>query len=442
MLKKLTPIFAACALMAVTAMCVSPDPYKPSGNHNNQEQPGPEKPDKPDDPADPEEPGEALPTDFLSAVETVAGMGAGWNLGNTYDANSGDTTNMWIEAWEPKLISSYEKAWGQVPATKELFKMLRKKGFRCIRIPVTWYPHMGTDFNFGNHPPIWHPSENPLGYTVDVAWMARIKEVVDYVLEADMYCIVNVHHDTGTANTHWVVADMDSYAQNCDRFKGLWAQIAETFKDYDGRLLFEAFNEMTDEADSWCFSSFGTPTNYDAGMARSAYDAVNAYAQDFVDVVRSTGGNNAQRNLIVNTYAACSGDGDWNPHLKDPLREMKLPEDSVKDRLIFQVHYYPNFSSVAASKSSVDKMIAGLNENLVSKGAPVVVGEWGAGGDSQVNYDNHRDWFLQFATYFVKQAKANGIATIYWMGITDGKDRSVPVFTQEDLADAIIAGTK
>lgn len=435
MLKRIFPLIAAIVLLAAPAACVKPDPYSDD----------PEK-------EDPEvkDPADKLSTAFLSAKETVASMGAGWNLGNTLDAHSGDTTNMWIEGWGPSGIADYEKAWGQVPPKKELFQMMHDAGFRSIRIPVTWYPHMGTEFKteIVNGQPLWRPSVNPIGCTVDPAWMAEVKRVVDAVLAADMYCIINVHHDTGTGNSHWVVASEESYAENSERFKGLWAQIATAFKDYDGRLLFEAYNEMTDAADSWCFASFNTPNGYNAAMAASAYNAVNAYAQDFVDAVRATGGNNANRNLIVNTYAAASGDGDWSPHLKDPLTQMKLPQDKVKDHLMLQVHYYPVFSD--NGKKGVDKFLANLNTSLVSKGAPVIIGEWGSGASydektkkySGVCYDWNRNLYLEFAQYFVQQAKANGMATFYWMGISDGKDRAVPQFTQEDLAKAIIKGAQ
>lgn len=442
MLKKLTILLAASGLMIAAAVsCSTPEPDVPiTPTPVNPEPVNPE-------PVDPDVPEQPLSKDFLSAKETIAHMGAGWNLGNTYDACSTDTTDMWLEGWGPSVISDYETAWGQVPAKKELFHMMREAGFRSIRIPITWYPHMGTQFNteIVNGKPLWRPSVNPIGYTVDANWMARIKEVVDYVLAEDMYCIINVHHDTGTANTHWVVASEESYAVNCERFKGLWKQIAETFKDYDGRLLFEAYNEMTDSAGSWCFASYATPNHYDAAVAASAYNAVNSYAQDFVDVVRATGGNNASRNLIVNTYAACCGDGNWNGHLKDPLKEMKLPSDAAKDHLMFQVHYYPTFSSINEGKKSVDELIAGLEANLTCKGAPVVIGEWGSGGnkdDKTVCYDYARNTYLQFATYFVQQTKAHGMASFYWMGISDGQDRAVPKFTQPDLKDAIVAGVK
>lgn len=384
---------------------------------------------------------EPLSGDFLTAVETVAAMGAGWNLGNTLESHSGDTTNMWLEGYGTGEISQYVTAWGQVSPTKDLFKMMREAGFRAVRVPVTWYPHMGTQFNleFVNDKWLWNPSLNPVGYIVDEAWMAEVKRVVDAVLEADMYCIINVHHDTGTSNTHWLVASTENYEQSNARFKGLWTQIAETFKDYDGRLLFEGFNEMTDAADSWCFASFGTPSEYDAAMAADAYETINKYNQDFVTTVRATGGNNAERNLVVNTYAACCGDGNWSEHIKDPLTQMKRPTDSATDHIIFQVHYYPGFSNLTEAKSNVDNMLEAL-DILEAKGAPVILGEWGVSEGSPVTYDTNRDAYLGFAEYLVKQARKFDIGTFHWMGISDGADRSVPKFTQPDLKEAIIRG--
>ncbi|MCQ2146584.1 MAG: glycoside hydrolase family 5 protein [Bacteroidales bacterium] len=435
MLRKFLSVLSLCALLAVALSCGEKDPID-DGTGDSGEKQEQQK----------EEEGNKLPTTFQTATETVSNMGAGWNLGNTLESNSGDVNNMWIEGWATGKLTpaDYEKAWGQVPATRALIHMMKEAGFRSIRVPVTWYPHMGSMTIVkkeidGQTKPTWDMSTWE-GDKVDPVWMARVKEVVDYVLAEDMYCILNVHHDTGTATTHWVVADENSYKQNSARFKSLWRQIAETFKDYDGRLLFEGYNEMTDMANSWCFASFGTG-GYDAAMAASAYSAVNSYAQDFVDVVRATGGNNADRNLVVNTYAACSGEGNWNPHLQDPLKEMKLPKDSAKDHIAFQVHYYPTFTTLNAGKSSVDGLISGLKTHLVSKGAPVIIGEWANGESGEtISYDKKRTDYLAFAEYFVSRAKANGMATFYWMGISDGQDRAVPKFTQPDLKDAIIKG--
>lgn len=378
--------------------------------------------------------------DFESAKEAVANMKVGWNLGNTLDSNSGDTLNMWIE-WNPS-VKNYETAWGQPQATRALIHMFKEAGFNTIRVPVTWYPHMGISVDFVNNKPYWYRSKWTSS-KVDALWMKRVKEVVDYVIDEGMYCILNVHHDTGTSSTHWIIADMDNYNAEHERFESLWTQIATTFKDYDEHLLFEGYNEMTDKANSWCFASFGTSKNYDATMATSAYDAVNSYAQTFVNTVRATGGNNASRNLVVNTYAACSGEGNWNSHLQDPLKKMKLPSDEAEGHIAFEVHAYPSIKggNLATVKSSVLSMMNNIKTYLGSK-APVIIGEWGTANDGPSS-DDMKDYKankLAISKYFVEQAKAKGFATVYWMGLSDGNSRKTPVWSQSELKDAIIEG--
>ena len=157
-----------------------------------------------------------------------------------------------------------------------------------------------------------------------------------------------------------------------------------------------------------------------------------------MDVVRSTGGNNAKRNLVVNTYGACCGEGTWNNHLKDPLNYMKLPNDAAgTGHIIFQVHSYPNISNWTAAKSNIDDMISALNTYLVSKGAPVIIGEWGS-SDSDADYLSNKEQFMQFADYIVKKMKENGIGSFYWMGLSNGSFRSLPAFSQPDLAECIV----
>ena len=195
---------------------------------------------------------------------------------------------------------------------------------------------------------------------------------------------------------------------------------------------------MLDSYDSWCFASFATSGSYNATVATSAYNAINSYAQSFVDAVRATGGNNAQRNLIVTTYGACSGSGTWNSHLADPLKQMKLPTDNVANHLIFEVHSYLDIKNISTAKNEVNQMIRNIKTHLVGKGAPVIFGEWGTSTDK--GYDNYRANMLAFARYFVEQSKANGMGTFYWMGLSDGSHRSVPEFNESDLKDAIIKG--
>ena len=378
----------------------------------------------------------AWATDFETATTAVANMRVGWNLGNTLDSNSGDVKNMWIEKWTSRTPSDYEKAWGQPVTKPELFKMFKEAGFNAIRVPVTWYPHMEAKFNLNGTE--WNAASDDIGTKIQSAWMKRVHQVVDYVINQGMYCILNIHHDTGASNTAWLVASENDYAKQKERFEAVWKQIAEEFKDYDEHLLFEGYNEMLDPYDSWCFASFGTSSNYNASVASSAYKAINSYAQSFVDAVRSTGGNNAQRNLIVSTYGACSGSGTWNTHLQDPLKQMKLPTDVVSNHLIFEVHTYLDIKNLSNVKSEVNQMIRDVKNNLASKGAPVIFGEWGTSTDG--GYGNYRSNMLAFARYFVEQAKANNMGTFYWMGLSDGDHRNVPEFNEADLKDAIIKG--
>jgi aryl-phospho-beta-D-glucosidase BglC (GH1 family) len=365
---------------------------------------------------------------FETAAEAVLHMGAGWNLGNTLDSNSGSTDNMWIEAWTARTPQDYETAWGQPVTTRALIRMFKEAGFGAIRVPVTWYPHMGTiTLHDTNH---WNPSTWS-GTAVDTTWMARVKEVVDYVLDEGMYCILNVHHDTGGANTAWLVAGEAEFEAAKVRYQSLWQQIAETFKDYGEKLLFESYNEMLDPYGSWCFASFATPASYNASVAKAAYQSIYNYGRLFTQTVRATGGKNTQRNLIVNTYAACSGDGTWNTHLQDPVATFALPENP--GHIAVEVHSYWESDKFSTQKEEIDALFSRLESLLVKRlGAPVVIGEWGGGTneDSEAN--------VRFATYFSHKAKDAGIAAFWWMGLSDGEDRSVPRWTMPKVKDAIL----
>lgn len=373
--------------------------------------------------------------DFETAAQAVRNMGLGWNLGNTLDAHSTSGTDLTSASYWGQQDVTSETQWGQYVTKPELMKMMKDAGFGAIRVPVTWYNHMDIEGN------------------VDAAWMSRVREVVDYVVDQGMYCIVNVHHDTGAdsdGHKSWLKANEAYYAQNKARYEHLWRQIAETFRDYDEHLLFESYNEMLDGYNSWCYASFNAPnkTNgYNAAVAASAYSAINSYAQSFVTTVRATGGNNARRNLIVNTYCAANGYGSWNSHLKDPLLELRMPEGE-KDHIAFEIHAYPELvtknqsgtvtgnRSIADIKKEVDDMIGLLKTHLMSKGAPVIFGEWGTSNvdATETDYMKRPELMKQFCQYFVEQCKANDIATFFWMNITDGAARLFPAFSQADLA--------
>lgn len=362
---------------------------------------------------------------FEAASQAVSNMVIGWNLGNTLDANNGNRMTNVVQS---------ETAWGQPVTKPELIHMMKEAGFGAIRVPVTWYPHMDD------------------AGKVDEAWMKRVHEVVDYVIDEGLYCILNVHHDTGAdsdGRTSWIKADETVYNNVEARYKNLWKQIAEEFKDYGDKLLFESYNEMLDVKNSWCFASFAAPGQYDSSIATSAYNAINKYAQAFVDVVRATGGNNAKRNLVVNTYAAASGGGTWNTHLKDPLKEMKYPNDPAgKGHIIFQVHSYISIVNdggrsnrpLTSIQSEIDDMVNAWKTHLVSKGAPVILGEWGTSNvDAAVtDYDARRELMFRFCDYLIQKCNQNNVATFYWMGLSDGSYRSLPAFSQPDLAERIV----
>ena len=359
-------------------------------------------------PVEPEPEPKPVPA-FESSYEAVANMGVGWNLGNTLES-------LWVGDTDGRDWRKWETGWGQAVTRPELMTMMRDAGFGAIRVPVSWGVHMDAS-----------------GKVYD-EWMNRVNEVVDYVLDAGLYCIINIHHDTGAdEELAWLVASPQGYERARARYESLWKQIAERFRDYDQRLLFESYNEMLDESRSWCYASHSI--GYDAEAAAGAYKAINDYAQSFVDVVRATGGNNSVRNLVVNTYGACNGAGDWNPHLLDPLKNMRKPTDKVKDHIIFQVHSYPMIDDLPAMEKEVGKMLDDLETYLVPLGGPVIVGEWGTFSENPT-LEN----YCYYARWFVSECKRRGIGTFHWMNISDGMYRSIPCFSAPELTEAIVKG--
>ena len=335
--------------------------------------------------------------DFENAKDAVTNMGVGWNLGNTLDAN--DASKTW------KTTAEHETCWGQPVTKPELIKMMKEAGFGTIRVPVTWYQEMDANGK------------------VNDAWMKRVKEVVDYVIDNGMYCILNVHHDTGAdSNTFksWLKASGNSFKANQQKYEYLWKQIAETFKDYDQKLVFEAYNEMLDEKSTW-----NEPVNKMDG-----YKAINDYAKSFVTTVRATGGNNKDRNLVVNTYSASS--------MANAMKQLDLPETT--GHIIFQLHSYPNWQSKSNAKNEIDNLISNIKSNLLNR-APVIIGEYATftTWPSDIDYySTDREVALYAMDYLIKETKKAGIGTCYWMGLSDGANRTLPAFHQADLAQTLI----
>ena len=331
--------------------------------------------------------------DFETAKEAVKNMGVGWNLGNTLDSH--DASMTWTST------AQHETYWGQPVTKPELLKMMKEAGFSAIRVPVTWYQEMDKDGK------------------VNDAWMNRVKEVVDYVIDNGMYCIINVHHDTGDG-TQWLHASTTNYNKNKTKYEGLWRQIATKFKDYDQHLIFEAYNEMLDDNNKW-----NEPTD-----ATDGYKAINSYAKSFVTTVRNTGGNNKNRNLVVNTYSASS--------MATAMQKLDLPEES--GHIIFQLHSYPNWQNESNAKKEIDNLISNIKTNLLKR-APVIIGEYATftTWPSEIDYySTDRKVALYAMDYLIKQTKTAGIGTFYWMGLSDGTFRTLPAFHQPDLAQTLI----
>ena len=300
-----------------------------------------------------------------TAQQVVTDMKAGWNLGNTLDS-----------ATDPKdstiyTPSYYETAWSNPVTTKAMIDEVKAKGFNAVRIPVTWGANIEKNTQYTG--------------TISSAWLDRIEEVVNYALDNNMYCIVNVHHDVGKGDWPIVFATADSTEQQTynERLKNVWTQIATRFKNYDNRLIFEGFNEILIHNANWISAN-------DAGD--TAVKSINTYNQTFVDTVRKTGGNNATRFLSVNTYGA--------EVLDKAIDLFEVPTDTVKNHIMVQVHYYGILSQTICDK---------LNTKFISKGVPVIVGEFGwdipSVGETEI---------ANKAFAYVKLAKSYGITCFWW----------------------------
>lgn len=152
-----------------------------------------------------------------SAKEVASEMGIGWNLGNTFDSH-GD----WIVEETEGSVKDFETAWKNPVTTKAMIDKVKEAGFKTVRIPITWKQHMGKAPN----------------YTVDEAWMDRINEVVDYVIDDGLYAIIDVHHDE-----EWCIPTAVAKEKSKEQLEALWTQIATRFKEYDSHLIFETLNE-------------------------------------------------------------------------------------------------------------------------------------------------------------------------------------------------------
>jgi aryl-phospho-beta-D-glucosidase BglC (GH1 family) len=318
-----------------------------------------------------------------SAVQLAAKIQLGWNLGNSLEAIGGET------------------AWGNPKATKALIDLVKANGFNAIRIPVSY--------------------DQYLAYAttaqLKAEWLARVKEVVHYVVDNDMYVIVNIHWDGGWLENNCTEAKKS--ATNAKQ-KAFWEQIATTLRGFDEHLIFASANEPK--------------------VANATEMAVlNSYHQTFIDAVRSTGGKNAYRTLVIQ--------GPDTDIEKTNKLMLTLPTDKVADRMMLEIHYYTPYQFTLMDKDAdwgkmfyywgasnrsttdternptwgeeadLDKLFKSMKTQFVDKGIPVILGEFGAIRRSNLTGNNLAIHLASRAYYFqyvVKQAKANVIVPFYW----------------------------
>lgn len=300
-----------------------------------------------------------------TTMEYVRDMGMGINLGNTFDC-SGD----WYSSGGTP--SNVETAWGSSIIDQPTIQGYADAGFGVMRLPVSWSSLMDAD---GNIAP---------------AFLDRIDEVVGWILDTGMYCILNSHHDG------WSEKFPEDYDKAMAVYENVWTQIATRFDKYGEKLMFESMNEV----------GFDSMWNQYAGTEgkKEAYEIFNAINQKFVDVVRSTGKNNPQRHLLIASY--------WTniERACDPL--FVMPNDPA-NRMAVSVHYYSPSTLTLLTKDAewgkartdwgseadyeelnmwMDMMV----DNFISKGIPVIVGEYGCFGGNKTR-EVREQWMMDVA---------------------------------------------
>ncbi len=317
-----------------------------------------------------------------TAVQLAAKMKLGWNIGNTMEATGGETS------------------WGNPKVSKALIDLVKANGFNAIRIPCSWNQNLA----------------NASTAQIKTEWLDRVKEVVQYCVDNDMYVIVNIHWDGGWLENNCTEAQKEA---NNAKQKAFWEQIATHLRGFDEYLLFASANEPNVEN-------------------ATQMAVLTSYHQTFIDAVRSTGGKNAYRNLIIQ--------GPSTDIEKTNKLMTTLPTDKVANRMMAEVHYYTpyqfclmdkdanwgkmfyywgaNYHSTTdvtrnptwGEEADLDKFFLSMKTQFVDKGIPVILGEFGAirrdlTGDALTLHLNSRAYFLK---YVVKQAKANGLIPFYW----------------------------
>ncbi|MBQ9438898.1 MAG: glycoside hydrolase family 5 protein [Lachnospiraceae bacterium] len=324
-------------------------------------------------------------------------LGCGINIGNDLDCYGA------ASAIENPTVRDYETFWNNPPVKKEIISALKKAGFKTIRIPVSWSEHIGADGS------------------VDEAWMSRVQEVVDWVIEEDLYAVLDVHHEDFIAPTY------EKEEEVSRKLESLWRQIGERFAEYDEHLLFEGMNEprLENSAEEW---TAGT---------KEMRDVVNHLNGVFVKTVRSLGGKNKRRFLLIQSY----GPG----FEEEALKALEIPEGDT--RVMVAVHAYLPYRFTEANeghetwkedKARYTEDIQKLKQNIktlfLDKGIPVVITEYGC---EEKKYEEQR---IAWAKYYLNAfSKDLGVPCLWWDNGAEYAvyDRESGAITREGLVKVL-----
>lgn len=315
-----------------------------------------------------------------NATNLVTQMKAGYNLGNSLDAHKKDIGFRY----------NTETLWDNPVTTQETVDMIKNMGFTTLRIPVTYYNHM---------------DENGI---IDPNWLNRVEEVVNYALNDDMFVIINIHHDVGT----WIYADVKTYDTDLANIKGLWTQIADHFKDYDNRLLFELQNEI-----------INTDNNWDWGTEWDDFRKVHDMDQELITLVRQSGGNNGSRFILVSPFGASTDSCEIEQLM------YKSFDDTIPDHLLMSLHTYTN------NTDSITNLFTRLNGYVTKYNIPIVLTETGT---MNTVAEATR---LAAAEKFAELAVQYNIGLFWW---DDGAklalfNRNTNTYTYKGIADVIVS---
>ncbi|MCH5268758.1 MAG: glycoside hydrolase family 5 protein [Lachnospiraceae bacterium] len=248
----------------------------------------------------------------LTNQQLIRFMGQGWNLSNTLESCgiAGATTPI-----------EFEKGWGAVETTQNIIRGVHESGFNTIRIPVAWSNMVSDDGS----------------YTIDTAYLKRVEEVVNWCLHYEMYVIIDIHYDGDWwgqfGYNHQEVRD-----EAWKRYTAYWTQIANWFKEYSDRVIFESANEELGDRlnDDFINARTGEGNFIGTLTTDQCYQITNKLNQKFVEIVRKSGGNNLYRQLTIAGY---NTDIDMSCD-----KRFVMPTDTVKangtDKISVSVHYY------------------------------------------------------------------------------------------------------